>query len=99
MIHPTLPVFYCVNEVADGTVTSINFSPNFSNFKKLNSKSTLGGAPCNMDITKDGNFLVVANYNGLEHGVVVYELQEDGKLGQVVQTLGHKGGSDHYRQD
>jgi 6-phosphogluconolactonase len=67
--------------------------------KFINKQSTLGGSPCYVSVDKANKSLFVANYSG--GNIAVLPLNDDGSIGQAVQTIGDDGpfGPNKERQE
>ncbi|MBD1365478.1 lactonase family protein [Mucilaginibacter sp. ZT4R22] len=90
---------YAVNENDQGEVSSFNFDAKMGTLKFINKQSTLGGSPCYVSVDKANKSLFVANYSG--GNIAVLPLNEDGSIGQAVQTIGDSGpfGPNKERQE
>ena len=86
---------YAVNELVEyegkpsGSVSSFAIDRKTGNLQFLNKQPTLGGAPCHLSITKDGEFILVANYVG--GNVSVFPIDADGKLRPSSDMVQHTG--------
>ncbi len=95
--HPSLPVLYAVNELAEGTVSSWAVDPQGA-LTPLAVRSTGGAHPCHLAVTADGRHLAVANYGS--GSVTVLPLDPDGVPGDRTDLVQHEGhGVDPERQD
>jgi 6-phosphogluconolactonase len=96
-LHPTGDFLYCVNEVSEGPgrgsgqVTAYAMNRGDGSLERLNTQSSLGGAPCHCNVDAEGNWLLVANYVG--GNVVVFPITEDGSLSQSSSGVQHSGSS------
>lgn len=63
----------------------------------INRQPTLGNETCHASLTKDGRFLLVANYNGAnpegypDGALSVFPIGSDGSLGAAVASVRHTG--------
>jgi 6-phosphogluconolactonase len=88
---------YAVNEVSDGKVSAFAVEAG-GKLKLLNQVSSKGAAPCHLNLDKTGKWLAVANYSS--GTAAVLPVGADGKLGEAVATVQHKGKSvDPKRQE
>ena len=100
-IHPNRRFLYAVNEVnkfagtASGAASAYQIQPDGS-LLFLNQAATGGGAPCHLAVEANGNFLLVANYNG--GSVSVLRLGEDGSIQERTELVQHLGRSKHPRR-
>ena len=81
---------YAVQETSDfdslgGGVTS--FSLKNGILTELNSKGSGGAHPCHVEVSKDGQ-LAISNYTG--GNLSIFDLKEDGSLGETPQIIDHK---------
>ena len=86
--HPSLPVLYAVNELAEGTVSSWAVTPDGA-LTPLAVRSTGGAHPCHLATTADGGHLLVANHGS--GSVAVLPLGRDGVPGERTDVLQHHG--------
>jgi 6-phosphogluconolactonase len=64
----------------------------------LNQKHSRGADPCYITVDKTGKYVLVANYTG--GSVIVFRVQDDGKLGPASAFIQHKGqGPNQKRQE
>ncbi|KKK05494.1 lactonase family protein [Micromonospora sp. HK10] len=95
--HPTLPVLYAVNELADGRVSAFRVAAD-GDLAPLGVRPTGGAEPCHLAVTPDGGHLVVANYGG--GSLAVFPLDGDGAPGERTDLVRHEGhGADPRRQE
>lgn len=94
---------YAVNEVGDfggeasGAVTAFAVDRDSGALRRLNQRSSRGGAPCHLAVDRGGRFLLVANYSG--GNAAVLPIAEDGSLGEAVSVVQHRGsGPNRERQ-
>jgi len=96
-IHANGQFLYCVNEVSEGEgrgtgqVTSFAVDSESGLLERLNSQSSLGGAPCHCNVDATGEWLLVANYTG--GNVAVFPITDDGALNQSTSMVQHSGSS------
>jgi 6-phosphogluconolactonase len=88
---------YAVNEVTEtngnpgGAVSSFAIDPENGSLRYLNRQLTIGGSPCFISIDHTGRFVLLANYSG--GNVTILPVLKDGKLGEHVESVQHKGQS------
>ncbi len=95
-VHPKQPVLYAVNEQAQGMVTSFSIDSATGKLTLLNSVSSRGAAPCHLSVDATGRWLAVANYNS--GSVAIFQLRQDGAIGESSAFVEHAGSSVHERQ-
>ncbi len=95
---------YAVNESTEfqgqpsGAISSFAVNQKDGDLQFLNQQPSLGGAPCYVSLSKNGKFLLAANYVG--GNVAVFPIARDGKLGAAVALEQHRGSSvNHDRQE
>ncbi|MET0424557.1 MAG: lactonase family protein [Actinoplanes sp.] len=95
--HPTLPVLYAVNELAqDGTVSAFTVAED-GTLTPLATRPTGGGDPAHLAVTADARHLLVANY--ATGSVSVHPLDAEGAPGERSDLLDLQGeGPDPERQ-
>ncbi len=85
---------YAVNET-DGTnpgrVSAFAFNKSSGNLKLLNSEFTGGDDPCHLSVSRNGKWLLVANYTG--GSVSAFPLNKDGSLKPYSQLIQDSGTS------
>ena len=94
-LHPSKQFLYAVTESKEGTVSSFSIGSSGS-LTKINTKSTNGSAPCDLEVNPTGQMLVVANYHS--GSTIAYAITEDGSLSNPTTFLNHEGSSVHKRQ-
>ncbi|GII23016.1 lactonase family protein [Planosporangium mesophilum] len=95
--HPTAAVLYAVSELEIGTVTALSIAPDGTLTPQAR-QPTDGAAPCHLDITPDGRYLLCANYGS--GSVTVLAVDDDGTLAAPTDLVHHHGcGPDPERQD
>ena len=88
-------VIYSVNEVSDfkgtkwGGLTSLKYERNFENLRKVHEMPVPDGGPCFISLTRDNDFLLVANYGG--GSVAVVKLDKKGIPEKVSDTISYYG--------
>jgi 6-phosphogluconolactonase len=96
-IHPNHKYLYAVNE-SSGFVSAFTLDSGSGKLTYLNQQSSLGAAPCFINIDQTGKFALIANYSG--GNVLVYPIDRDGKLEGPSDNIQHKGsGPDRIRQE
>ena len=94
-IDPKGRYLFAVNETMafdgkpSGAVCSFEIGKKTGDLKFINKVASLGGAPCHVTVTKDGRFVLVANYMG--GNVAVFPVDAKGKLGSASSTQQHSG--------
>jgi 6-phosphogluconolactonase len=95
---------YAVNETLDyqgkksGAVSSFSVDRKSGSLTFLNKQPSMGGAPCHLSVSRDGKFVLVANYIG--GNVAVLPVRKDGSLGEALDLEQHSGsGPDKSRQE
>lgn len=95
---------YTVNETLEhegqksGAVSAFSIDRKTGSLSFLNKQSSRGGAPCHISVSRDGKFVLVANYVG--GNVAVLPVKADGSLGPAVDLEQHAGtGPDKTRQE
>jgi 6-phosphogluconolactonase len=95
--HPTLPVLYAANELAQGAVSGWAVQPGGA-LRALGSRATGGGHPCHLAVLPDGGHLVAANYG--TGSVALHPLDPAGVVGERTDLAEHRGhGPDRERQE
>ena len=85
---------YAVNETSGinpGKVSAFSFNKNNGTLKLLNSEPTGGDDPCQLDISRNGRWLVVANYTG--GNVSACPINKNGSLNPCTQIIQDSGSS------
>ena len=85
---------YAVNETSGinpGKVSAFSFNKNNGTLKLLNSELTGGDDPCHLAISRNGRWLVVANYSG--GSVSAFPLNKNGSLNPYTQLIQDSGSS------
>jgi 6-phosphogluconolactonase len=100
---------YANSEVAagnEGTVTAYRFDPLGGRLLSINKQSTLGGTAAHNSLSRDGRFLLVANYGDGPaeeppgQAVAVFPVRADGGLGAPCGSIAHQGtGPNKARQE
>ncbi len=100
---------YANSELAgrnEGTVTAYRFDASAGRLLHINKQSTLGGITAHNSLSRDGRFLLVANYGDgpaeelRGQAVAVLPLRADGGLGAPCGSIAHQGaGPNKARQE
>lgn len=90
-VAPNGKTIFAVNENNPGTVSSFAFNKNSGTLNFINSVETKGAHPCYVTTDKRAKHIVVGNYSG--GNLSVFEVKEDGSLGEAKQTIQHNGNS------
>jgi len=95
--HPTLPVLYAANELADGAVSGWAVTGDGA-LVPCGSAGTGGALPCHLAVTADGRFLLAANYG--TGSIAVHPLDPvTGAVGERTDLVVHEGhGPVRHRQ-
>lgn len=95
---------FAVNETVEylgrksGSVSSFTIGQEDGSLTFLNKQASMGGAPCHITASRDGKFVLVANYVG--GNVAVFPVNRDGKLGEATHVEQHSGsGPNKARQE
>jgi 6-phosphogluconolactonase len=95
---------YAVNETLEfnrkpsGGVSAFSIDQKDGSIKFIDQVASMGGAPCNIILTRNGKFALVANYLG--GNVAVFPVRDDGGLGESVSVAQHSGkGPNKDRQE
>lgn len=95
---------YSVNETLEyngqksGSVSSFVLERQTGSLRFINKQPSMGGAPCHLTMSRDGKFVLVANYLG--GNVAVLPVNKDGSLAPAVDVDQHSGsGPNKDRQD
>ncbi len=95
-ITPNRRYLYAVNEVLafhgrpTGSISAFRIDSVSGDLTLLNRVSTGGRAPCYVELSKNGNFLLVNNY--LDGTAASFLLKENGQVGKMVSLI-HQTGS------
>ena len=99
-VHPTGRFLYAVNEAGDGKergVSAFAVDAQSGRLAALGERPSGGSGPCHLAVDRAGKCVIVANYGG--GSVESLPIGEDGKLGEPVSFIQHKGsGVDPERQ-
>lgn len=106
-VDPATGTIYAVSEVfgwKEGTVSAYRFDAAAGALTYLNKQPTLGSISAHTNLTRDGRFLMVANYGMGEGGpnlsVAVFGREEDGSLTPPLSGVAHSGtGPNKERQE
>lgn len=82
---------YAVNEQSDGMVSAFRFNQSTGALELLNRQPSGGADPCYLTVDEQSRHVFVGNYSG--GSLSVLPILEDGRLGDPVQTIQHKGSS------
>lgn len=94
-LSPDRKYVYSVNENGKASaVTAFKYNEKSGTLDMLNQRPAGGGDPC--FITADGKNVVLANYSG--GSVTIIEIEKDGSLGNLKQTVVHTGKSVHPKR-
>ncbi len=102
-LHPTRPLLYAANEVAEfegqkaGFVSAFAVDPATGDLRALGRASSKGAAPCHLVVDASGGNVLVANYSG--GSVASLPLGPDGAVKEASSFVQHQGASvDPQRQ-
>jgi 6-phosphogluconolactonase len=106
-VDPATRCIYANSEVfgwKEGVVSSYRFEPDSGTLIYLNKQPTLGSIAAHNSLTRDGRFLMVANYGmgegGPDRSVAVFGRNEDGSLSPAVSSVANRGtGPNSQRQE
>jgi len=91
-IHPNGKFLYSVSELGnDSSITGFSIDKATGKLTMLNSVPTGGAGACHLAVDKAGKTIFVANYNS--GSVASFRLGADGKVGDRVSLVQHKGSS------
>lgn len=91
---------YATSEVSgtdQSALATFAIDPNSGALTPLGSERLAGGEACHASISRDGRFVLVANYNGAtpegwpEESLAVLPTREDGSVGEAACTVRHRG--------
>jgi 6-phosphogluconolactonase len=88
-------LIYAINEVSrffgakGGGLTTLKYSGDFENIKKVNEIPVPNGGPCFISLTPDNKFLLIASYAG--GSVAVVRLDQNGIPEKVCDSIIYKG--------
>ncbi|AGA79940.1 lactonase family protein [Echinicola vietnamensis] len=74
-----------------GSVCSFRFDRSANSLKKLSTSASQGSGPCYITLSPDEKFIFAGNYGSGD--LAVLPINEDGTLGEAVQTIQHTGSS------
>ena len=106
-VDPASRCVYANSEVfgwKEGTVSAYRFDPDADALTYLNKQATLGSVSAHNSLTRDGRFLLVANYamgeGGPDRSVAVFGRNADGSLTPALSGVVHSGsGPNKERQE
>lgn len=85
------------NEEENSAAVALLFDKTTGRLEKLNEQSTHGAAPCYINMSPNGRYVVTANYNGAS--ITIFPIDSVSKL-QLGETIGFRGkGPDKVRQE
>jgi 6-phosphogluconolactonase len=104
-LHPSGKYLYACNETEQfdgkknsGGLSAFALDAKTGKLTLLNQKTSDGAAPCHLVCDNAGKHVLAANYTG--GSAIVYEILDDGKLGERTGFVQHKGsGPDKGRQE
>jgi 6-phosphogluconolactonase len=102
-IHPNHALLYAVSEMDNvggkiGAISALRIEPKTGRLRLLNQRSSQGAGPCHLAVDRGGKFVLAANYVG--GSIASLPIEEDGRLGDAVAFIQHKGSSvNRERQD
>ncbi len=103
---PTRGRLYTTCEISGTDQSAVaSYAVEAGGLRLVNRQPTLGNEACHASLSRDGRFLLVANYNGAnpdgypDGALSVFPIGEDGALGEAVASVAHHGsGPNHQRQ-
>jgi 6-phosphogluconolactonase len=101
-IHPSGNYVYAVGETEKyksenaGSISAFKIDHATGILQKLNDASSGGSGPCHVNVSRNGQFLVAANYNA--GSCCAYEIDATGALGKRTAFHQHSGSSVSPRQ-
>lgn len=94
---------FAVNELVryggkeTGTLSAFSIDGTSGKLRLIDRRESLGGAPCYVTVTKDGRFVLAANYVG--GSVISLPVDRDGKFGEAASLVTRSGsGPNRARQ-
>lgn len=96
-VHPSKKYLYAVGEISEfqgkktGVVSAFAIDAKSGKLTLLNQQSSQGTGPCHLVVDATGKAVLVANYGG--GSVASLPIAADGKLGEAVSAIQHKGSS------
>lgn len=97
-IHPSQEIAASGSEDFNGEVVSYNLKLDSGTIKEHSRNSGNGDHPAYVTIDRSGSWLLSVNYSG--GNVNVFELKEDGTIGEMTDSVQHEGtGPNLERQD
>jgi 6-phosphogluconolactonase len=99
-LHPTGRVLYAASEVEApdaGEVIAFAIDAEDGSLTPIDRTPSHGDAPCYVSTDREGRHLYVANYRS--GTVAAYTLSADGRFGDLVAVVQHRGAGPHPRQD
>lgn len=97
-LSPGGEYLYAVNEFTgqDGLVSAYAVDPRSKELIPLNTQSSHGASPCHLSVTRDGNHVLVANYEG--GNICVLPVNTDGSLNEATDIVQFSGAGPTERQ-
>ena len=97
IMHPTLPIFYCVEETAPvGRIHAVLMAGTKAEI--LNTVSSGGADPCHLSLSADAKKLYVSNYT--EGSLSFFHIDDQGRTISPAFSVRHSGhGADPIRQE
>ncbi len=86
--HPTRPWVFAVSEGSPAGVSSISVDAN-GDLTLLSTVSSGGEGACHLAVTRDGRFVIVANYSS--GSIATFAIRDDGTLTERVDLLEFSG--------
>ncbi len=99
--HPSGTTLYAVSETSTGrgdggSVHALAIDPSDGSLTPIHNVPSEGDAPCYVSVDADGRHLYVANY--VSGTVAAYQLELDGRIGDLLATARHEGSGPTDRQ-
>lgn len=93
-LHPSGRYLYAVSEVGEtaeptgDALSAYTLDPQHGIPLFLNQQPSRGASPCHMSVTRSGQFVCIATYQGAD--VAVYPIRSDGSLGETTSYVSHQ---------
>jgi 6-phosphogluconolactonase len=82
-----------------GGISAYTRDPRTGQLTRVNTRGTVGEAPCHVALDRTGRFVLTANYGLGAGSVTVYRVEPGGRLGDITDHVKHTGaGPDPVRQ-